>query len=143
MADATHLVSTDGWADDPLTWFVVRETPRGDPLGVDADDRVRSSDRFGRSSNLDRSGMPWVRARQVVDDNCCSSTSSNIAELLGLLELAPADVNRVLLAVVAKADGDDMRRPVVADRRDAGQAALACEVRELWLCEGAHLTPLL
>ena len=24
MADATHLVSTDSWADDPLTWFVVR-----------------------------------------------------------------------------------------------------------------------
>ncbi len=23
MADATHLVSTDSWADDPLTWFVV------------------------------------------------------------------------------------------------------------------------
>ena len=29
MADATHLVSTDSWADDPLTWFVVRAGKRG------------------------------------------------------------------------------------------------------------------
>jgi hypothetical protein len=28
MADATHLVSTDSWADDPLTWFVVRAGKR-------------------------------------------------------------------------------------------------------------------
>jgi hypothetical protein len=55
----------------------------------------------------------------------CSSAASNVAELLGLLERAPADVNRVVLAVITPADGDDVWRSVLADGCDAAQAALA------------------
>ena len=43
MADATHLVSTDSWADDPLTWFVVRAGKRAAcPLRADCASRRRS-----------------------------------------------------------------------------------------------------
>lgn len=48
---------------------LVLESPRHDPLGVDADERPRARERLGAPAHLDRAGPPRVDAREVVDDD--------------------------------------------------------------------------
>src|SRR5438132_13395657 len=57
-------------------------------------------------------GRPGVDAPQVIDDDGRPAASLHIAVLLRLLELAPADIDRVLLTVVAPTDRGDVWRPV-------------------------------
>src|SRR4029453_19114006 len=67
----------------------------------------------------------------------------NVAVLLGRVEVAPADVDRIVLGVVAEADRHDVGSSALTDGGDSRQPSAATgQVIQLGLAENAHL-PLL
>src|SRR5207247_2740986 len=96
-------------------------------------------ERLRPAAHLHGARAPRVGARQVVDADGASPAARDVAELLRARERAPADVDRVELRVVRPADRDDVRRPVGADGREAGEAATVAQVGQLGVAEGgAH-----
>jgi len=72
---------------------------------VDADQRPVPLDRLGTAADLDSSGPPRVDAGEVVDDDRRALRPLHVAVLLGLGEVAAADVDDIVLGVVGEADG--------------------------------------
>jgi len=68
--------------------------------------------------------VPGIDAGDVVDDDGGAPAASDVAELLRPFEVVAADIDGVEVGVVGPADGDDVRRSVLADGGDAGLAAL-------------------
>jgi hypothetical protein len=120
------------------------DAPRHDALGVDADQGTRPGQRLGPPADLDPARLPW--GQHVVDDDGGPPGGADVAVLLGAVEADPLDLDRTVICE-APADRGDVRRPVRAHRREAGQAPLALQVGELTLGERAHdappLTPIL
>jgi drug/metabolite transporter (DMT)-like permease len=114
------------------------EPPADDALGMDADQRRGHRDRLAAPAHLDPPRMPRVDAREVVDHDRRPPAAGDVAELLGVLELVPADVDRVARRVVDPGDRDDVRRAVGADRREPPELPPAGQVPQLGLPEDAH-----
>src|SRR6266508_3381694 len=122
----------------------VLEAPGDDPARRDPDDRVVEPlvdglaadvecDRL--AAHLDCTGLPW--REHIVDHKRRRARPLDVAELLALGEVVPADVDGIGVGVVAEGDGDDMRHAVVADRGEPSEP-LAREVLDLGIPEHAH-----
>src|SRR5215472_16476875 len=111
------------------------EAPGDDVLGVDADERVGAGDRLSVAADLDRSRRPWVDAGQVVDDDRGATAAFDVAELLGRLDVAAGDVDRVQLLVMQPAGRHDVGCSVSPDRRDPAELAFAVQIGELSVVE--------
>src|SRR6266545_4861891 len=109
--------------------------PGDDPLGVDADQRLRGMERLGSAANLDGARPPRAGAGEIVDDDRRAAGARDVAELLGLLQPMPGDVDRVQFGVVRPADRGDVGCAVSADGRDPPEKPLAVQVVELGLAE--------
>ena len=114
------------------------ETERDDSPGADADQRPRGVDRLGLTPHLEHARPPGVDARKVVDHYGSAAGARDVAVLLGVDEVTAADVDRVVLGVVAKAHRHDVRRAVLADGRHPREPTLPVQVLELELAERAH-----
>jgi hypothetical protein len=84
---------------------------------------------------FDRAWSPRLHAGEVVDHDRGASAVNDVAELLGALEIVTSDVDGVRLEVVYPPCRHDVRRPVLADCRDSGEAAVTMQISEFRLCE--------
>src|SRR4051794_9538301 len=119
------------------------DPPGDDSLGMDPDQRLISLKGLRPAADLDPTRHPGVRARQVIDHDRRTAAPASIPELLGALEVHAADIDRVVGGVVGPADGDDVRRPVFADRRDPAEPLrpLLAQILEFMSSEDAHRFP--
>src|SRR5215207_5519818 len=113
------------------------EPPGDDPLGVDADQDLRGTEGLGSAANLDGPRPPGADAGQVVDHDRRPAGALDVAELLGLLQPMPGDVDGVQLGVVRPADRGDVGGAVGPDGRDPPEPPLAVQVGQLGLAEDA------
>src|SRR6266511_5037041 len=122
----------------------VLEAPGEDPARPDPNDLVVEPLHDGLATGVERGrlaahlhgpGLPW--REHVVDHQRRHARPLDVAELLALGELVPADVDGVGLGVVAEGDGDDMGHAVMADRGQPSEP-LAPEVLDLGIAEHAH-----
>src|SRR5436190_21064333 len=121
--------------------MTLSDAPGDDPIRVNPDQRPGSVQCLGAASHLDPARAPGVHAGQVVDDDRGAPGALDVAVLLGALEVAAADLDRVGLRVVAPADRDHVRRSVLADRCEAPEAPVAVQIFELRVAELAHDSP--
>src|SRR4051812_35446979 len=98
---------------------------------MDADQRGRLRDGFGSAADFDSAGLPWVQ--HVVDDHGGAAAAGDVAVLLGGLQAPAADVNAVVVAVVAPADGCDVWGAVGSDGGKPGQSRLGQQVAQFFL----------
>jgi hypothetical protein len=80
-------------------------------------------------------GLPW--RQHVIDHKGRYACPLDVAELLALGEVVPADVDRVGVGVVPEGDGNYMGYAVLPDRGQPPEP-LAPEVVELGMAERAH-----
>src|SRR5215211_2507551 len=127
----------------------VLQAPGDDPARCDPDDRVVEAlhddlaagvEGARLAAHLDRTGLPW--GEHVVDHQRRHACPLDVAELLALGEVVPADVDAVGVGVVAEGDGDDVGHAVLADRGQPAES-LASEVLDLGIAEHAHAVLLL
>jgi hypothetical protein len=107
------------WSGDRPRVLPWPKPPGDDPLGVDTDQDLRGTEGLGSAANLDGPRPPRANAGQIVDDDGCAAGARDVAELLGLLQLMPGDVDRVQLGVVRPTDRGDVgvpSAPMVATR---------------------------
>src|SRR5690242_1897697 len=105
---------------------------------MNPDQRIRSLDGLGVTPHLDTARAPWVRAREIVDDDRGPPRALDVTVLLRSREIVTADLDRVALCVVTKADRDHVWGSVLPDRGQAAEPAFAGQVVALDLTEGAH-----
>src|SRR4029453_13520096 len=122
----------------------VLQAPRDDPARRDSDDRVveplhdglaASFERARLAAHLDRTGLPW--RQHVIDHQSRYACPLDVAELLSLGEVVPADVDRVGVGVVPEGDGNDMGYAVLPPRGQPPEP-LAPEAVDLGMAERAH-----
>src|SRR5215218_7052328 len=123
------------WSGDRPGASPWSEPPGDDPLGVDADQGLGGTEGLGSAANLDGPRPPWAGAGQVVDHDGCPAGALDVAELFGLLQLMPGDVDGVQRGVVRPADRGDVGGAVGPDGRDPPEPPLAVQVGELGLAE--------
>src|SRR5918994_874047 len=116
------------------------DPPRDDSLGMDPDQRPFFVEGLSPSAHLYPTRTPRIGAREIVDHDRRAAAPPSVAELLGPGEVPAADVDRLPLRVVAPADGDDVRCPVLSDGGDPPEAALR-QVLPLVLSELSHRQP--
>src|SRR5713226_7372323 len=95
-------------------WFIPIDTDPYDPLGTDAEDVwieawpdcvTASRQKVCLSADLDHPRPPGIDRRQIVDHDGHERVSLNVAVFLALNKPVAADVNRVLVGVVATRHG--------------------------------------
>src|SRR5215213_2844946 len=123
------------WSGDRPSASPWPKPPGDDPLGVDADQALRGTEGLGSAANLDGPRPPWADAGQIVDHDGCPPGALDVAELLGLLQPMPADVDGVQLGVVRPPDRGDVGGAVGPDGRDPPEPPLAVQVGQLGLAE--------
>src|SRR5215213_8238283 len=123
------------WSGDRPSASPWPKPPGDDPLGVDADQDLRGTERLGSAANLDGPRPPRADAGQVVDDDGCPAGALDVAELFGLLQLMPGDVDGVQRGVVRPADRGDVGGAVGPDGRDPPEQPLAVQILKLGLAE--------
>ena len=74
--------------------------PHDDAFGMDADHRLRAAHGLGPAPDLDAARPPGTAAGEVVDDDRRPPVALDVAELLGLRQIEPADLDGVLVRVV-------------------------------------------
>jgi hypothetical protein len=112
------------------TELLAVDPPGHDALWVNADQRPRPADRLSAASHLYPARSPRTCAGEVVDDDGGAAGSFHVAKLPHLLEVETADVDRVVLGVVAPADRDDVWGAVLADGRQAAEGDEVVELGE-------------
>src|SRR5215207_1201020 len=129
---------------DRTSLEAVLKAPGDDPARTDPDDRVVEPLHDGLTSSVERARLPahldgtGLPGREhVVDHQRRHARPLDVAELLALGEVVPADVDGVGVGVVAEGNRDDMRHAVVADRGEPSEP-LACEVLDFGIAEHAH-----
>src|SRR5215218_9781579 len=123
------------WSGDRPRVSPWPKPPGDDPLGVDADQDLRCAERLGSAANFDGPRPPRADAGKVVDDDGCAAGALDVAELLGLLQPMPSDVDRIQLGVVRPADRGDVGGAVGPDGRDPPEPPLAVQIVKLGLAE--------
>src|SRR5829696_2026634 len=123
------------WSGDRPCASPWPKPPGDDPLGVDADQDLRGTEGLGSAANLDGPRPPRADAGQIVDHDGCAAGALDVAELLGLLQPMPGDVDGVQRSVVRPPDRGDVGGAVGPDSRDPPEQPLAVQILKLGLAE--------
>jgi len=82
--------------------------------------------------------VPRIRALKVVDHDRRSARAGDVPELLRLLQLDAADLDRIACRVVDPSNRHHVRGAVRANRRNPSELMAAGEVAKLGVGEHAH-----
>src|SRR5260370_12597655 len=122
------------------------DTDAADAPGTDAEDlwieawpdcRAANQQNVCLTAYLDHPRPPGIDCRQIIDHDGHARVSLHVAVFLALRKAVAADIDGVLVRVIAKRHGHDVRLAARPTRRYAGEP-LTLQVGDLSRREDAH-----